>query len=239
MILKSNLHFHTNDDPTHNIEYNTIEGIDKAADLGFQVLALTCHEKVIYNNDYKRYANSKNILLIPGVELNVGENKKEGRHLLILNCSKEVEDIETLRDLEKYKKENPGIFVMAPHPYFPSFTKKQSLMEYTEKYSHLFDAIEHSWFYSTLINKNIPAKNLAQKKNISFIATSDTHFFNFMDTDYCLIETENKTKEDVIWSLKKGSFRNITRPKKILRELVIVYGSFCIKSILRKNGFNI
>ena len=233
MILKTNLHFHTNDDPQHIIDYDTYVGIEKASELGFEVLALTCHDRVVFNKEYEEYADSKGVLLIPGIELYVGEEIKEGRHLLVLNCDKSAEEIDTLKDLERYKKENPDIFVIAPHPFFPTFTKKQSLMEYTERNSHLFDAIEHSWFYSNLIDKNIPARELAKKKALPLIATSDTHFLDFMDTDYCLIETEEKTKKAIFRSLKKGTFRNVTRPKKLLTELIPVYGSFCLK-----NAFN-
>lgn len=234
MILKTNLHFHANEDPTHSIEYSVLEGIDYASKLDFQVLALTCHNKVALIEEHKKYALSKNILLISGVEINIGEKPEDGRHLLILNCDKEAEEIKTFQDLEIYKKNHPEIFVIAPHPFFPSFFKKQSLLEYTDKYIHLFDAIEHSWFYSKLINKNIPAVKLAQKRNKPLISTSDTHFMDFLDTDYCLIETEEKTPEAIFQSLKKHTFKNVTRPKKLLKEMIWTLGSFYIKNNTKK-----
>ena len=230
MILKSNLHFHTNEDPTHSIDYSIFEGIEHASNLGFEVLALTCHNEVVSTDEHREYALSKNVLLISGVEINIGERPEDSRHLLILNCDSEAEEITTFKDLEIYKKSHPEIFIIAPHPFFPSFFKKESLLEYTEKYLHLFDALEHSWFYSNLINRNIPAINLSKNKNLPLIATSDTHFMDFLNTDYCLIETDTKTPEAIFKSLRNNSFKNITRPKKLLKEMIWTFGSFYIKS---------
>ncbi|MGM0629184.1 MAG: PHP-associated domain-containing protein [Patescibacteria group bacterium] len=238
MLLKTNLHFHANTDPEHqNIEYDVFEGIEKAADLGFHVLALTCHGKYALNGDHIEYAESKGVLMLSGIEANIGEKENENRHLIILNCDKDAERIRTFKDLEKYKKNNPHIFVLAPHPFFPYFPKQQSLMKYTYKYSHLFDAVEHSWFYSKIINKNLPAQQFAKEKNLPLVATSDTHFFDFLDTDYCLIEAKNKTPEDVFNAIRKRSFKNVTRPKKLLKEMIFTYGSFHFKKGKRSNSY--
>ncbi len=233
MILKTNLHFHTGDDPEDSLGYDTKEGIDKASELGFDVLALTCHNKVIHTKEYEKYATSKGILLISGIELNVGEEEKEYRHLIVLNCSKDAEKIDTFADLEKYKKNNPEIFVLAPHPYYPGIVRKTSLMEYAEMYSHLFDAIEHSWFYSKHINRNKPAEKLSKKVGLPMVATSDTHFFDFLDTDYCLIEAREKTPRAVFEGIRRGSFKNVSRPKKLIREMSLCYGSYLFKKVLR------
>ncbi|MGM0482774.1 MAG: PHP-associated domain-containing protein [Patescibacteria group bacterium] len=237
MLLKTNLHFHANTDPEHqNIEYDVFEGIEKAAELGFHVLALTCHGKCALNGDHRKYAESKGVLMLSGIEVNIGEKKNESRHLIILNCKKDAERIRTFKDLEKYKKDNPHIFIIAPHPFFPYFPKQQSLMEYTHKYSHLFDAVEHSWFYCKLINKNLPAQEFAKENNLPLVATSDTHFFDFLDTDYCLIEAESKTPEGVFNAIRKRSFKNVTRPKKLLKEMILTYGSFHFKKGKRSNS---
>lgn len=230
MLLKTNLHFHTSDDPHHsNIKYSTFEGIDKASKFGFDVLALTCHTEYVLTDEHIKYAEEKGILLLPGIEINIGENENDGRHLLIINCDKSAENIKTFKDLEIYKKENPHIFVIAPHPFFPSFSKQESLMEYTKKYSHLFDAVEHSWFYSNLINRNLPSQKFAEENNLPFVATSDTHFFNFLNTDYCNIEAEEKTPKSIFNAIQKGSFENVTRPKKLIKEMFFIYGTFSLK----------
>ena len=229
MQLKTNLHFHTKEDKFHHINYNALEGIDIASKLGFEILAITCHQKLIFSEDLKKYAESKNILLISGIEISISENNRGGRHLIILNCDSSAEEIKTFKDLEKYKELNPNTFIVAPHPYFPVPGLKQSLLEYTEKYLHLFDAIEHSWFYSDTINKNIEAEKLARKNDLPFIATSDTHFINYLNTDYCLVESKEKTINDVFRAIKNKSFKNITRPKKIFSEMLFPQISFTIK----------
>lgn len=230
MLLKTNLHFHTNDDPTHRIDYSAEEGIDRASKLGFDVIALTCHGKVTFKEQYRSYASSKGILLISGIEINISEDGKDGRHLLILNCGNSAERIKTFKDLEQYRKEHPDIFVIAPHPFFPSLRGKQSLLEYTEKYLHLFDALEHSWFYSKTINRNIPAEKISKKMAIPLVATSDTHFFDFLDTDYCLINAEELSAGSLFKAIKKGAFKNVTRAKRPITEMAFTFGKFYLKN---------
>ncbi len=232
MLLKTSLHFHTNEDPEDVIDHSTEEGIDTASNLGFDVLALTCHGKVIHSKEHEEYAESKGILLIPGIELNIGERMNEKRHLIVLNCEKDAEGIDTFKDLENYKKDHPYIFVIAPHPYYPDILSRPSLMEYAERYAHLFDAIEHSWFYSKYINKNKKAEKLAKEKNLPLVATSDTHFFEFLDTDYCVVEAERKTPEAVFESIKKGKFSNVTRAKRSFGEMCMPYGTHVLGKLI-------
>ena len=43
-VLKADLHIHTGDDPVDRIPYSTLELIDRAAVLGYDVLAITLHD---------------------------------------------------------------------------------------------------------------------------------------------------------------------------------------------------
>jgi len=221
MYIKTNLHFHTKDDPRDNISYSTIEGIDKAAALGFKALALTCHTKYTWTPEYAAYAEKRDITLIPGIESSIGETEEDGRHVVLLNCTPEAEKVRTFQDLEQYKKAYPQVFILAPHPYFPNIGKPFSLMKYTDKYAHLFDAIEHSWFYSKYYNKNPLAAEAAKRHSIPLVSTSDTHFMNFFDTDYCVIEAEDRTPAAIFSALRAGKFKNVTRPKRFLSEFFI------------------
>lgn len=234
MKLKVNLHFHTREDPrhSHQITYTLKEGVDRAASYDFDVIALTCHKGVVMNPHFKKYAASKNILLLSGVELYIKEKSNmQAKHLVVLNCDQSIENVETFADLEEYKKKHPEIFVLAPHPYFYG---NYSLKKYLEKYIHLIDAIEHSWFYSKMFNRNIKAKQVAQKYNLPFIATSDTHFFNFLNTDYAIIDAGEKTPAAIFNAIKNNRFKNITSPKSFLRDMVLTQGSFEIKDKLQK-----
>ncbi len=225
-MLKTNLHFHSAEDTFEPIKYTLKEGIDHAAELGFQVLATTSHQEANWTEDAYQYAKGKGILLISGIEISVGEknpkdkkNKIMGRHIVLLNVDKEAEKVRTFSQLEEYKKENPGVFAIAAHPYF---LKKISLGPYLEKYIHLIDAIEHSWFYSKLINLNKKAEQIAQKYDLPLIATSDTHFFddNHMDRNYALVDAEEKTTECVLDALRRKNFKNVTRPSKFFKHMM-------------------
>jgi hypothetical protein len=231
MKLKANLHFHSKEDPCDIISYSLFEGIDKAKELGFNVLASTCHTKNIVTAEHKTYAEKNEILLIPGIESNVyekGTNRKN--HVLILNCDESANDIHTFDDLAAYKKEHAEIFIIAAHPYFyGSF----SLAERLEKHIDLFDAVELSWFYTRWFNKNPRGAHIAQKYNKPFIATSDTHFFKFMNTNFITVESIEKTPKAFFKAIKNGGFQNTTSPRS-LYDIFITFAFWEVKNIIKK-----
>ena len=98
-MLKCQLHTHTAGDALDYIPYSPKELIKKAAQLDYKVLAITCHNKVIFNKPLKKFAEKHGILLIPGIELDIGK-----KHILALNVNKEIENVKTFKDLRKYKK---------------------------------------------------------------------------------------------------------------------------------------
>ena len=102
-MLKAQLHIHTKEDPIDGgfIKYTTKEVIDYAAKKGFEVLSITCHNKVIYSEKLQEYATKKNILLIPGVEKTI-----QGKHVLIYNVNNEdIKNINSFVELKKFKRE--------------------------------------------------------------------------------------------------------------------------------------
>lgn len=227
MELKTNLHFHTKEDSKHSvIKYSLKEGVDKASDLNFDVLALTLHGSFIWNNKWKEYAKQKGILLIPGIEAKI-----KGKEVLVLNCDKNIEKVKTFKELRRYKAKNPNIFIIAPHPYFYGFSP---LKKKFEENIDIFDAIEHSWFYTKLFNRNKRGARIAKKYNLPLIATSDTHFFNFLNTDYAVIDAEEKSIESIFRAIRKNEFKNKTRPKKIFSEFFWPQARFMIKNFLNK-----
>jgi len=80
MLLKADFHIHTREDPHDFIRYTAVELLAEAARQGFEVLALTCHNKRIHNEDLRKRAEDLGILLIPGVEAAI-----EGKHTLLLD----------------------------------------------------------------------------------------------------------------------------------------------------------
>ncbi len=211
MYIKTNLHFHAKEDPEDRIDYTFLEGLARAKELGFDALALTCHNKLFDTPSFRAAAEKQHVLFIPGIELTI-----EKAHTVILNPDPSIESVSTFRDLAAYRHVHPDIFILAPHPYFPGGF---SLQEKLEEYIGLFDAIEHSWFYSRFYNRNAEAARIAKRYHKPFIATSDTHDIRFLARDYAVIDAEKKTIPSLFDALHKGKFENYTSPKSFLRDM--------------------
>jgi len=237
MKVKASLHIHTKEDfqDGYVINYNIYGLIDHAKILDFKVLALTGHDKYIYKPEYGEYAKDKGIILMPGIELRLNKFFLFNSHLIILNCGFDSEKIKNFEDLREYKKNHPEILVLAPHPAF-DILESMSLSKLI-KYMDVFDAIEHSWFYSKLFNLNNRVEKIAAKFNKPFISTADAHIFNYINTDYALIDIENLSTKEVIKAIKAGNFSNITAPKTILQ--MIKYIILDIKKRIIKYPFKI
>lgn len=235
MKIKMNLHFHTADDAADPIDYTTYQGIDHAAELGFGALALTCHQTFAWTPEYAEYAEKKGVLLIPGIEIYIGEDiPTSKRHALILNATKGAESVRTFNNLSTYKHEHPDAFVVAAHPFFYG---NMSLKELLEPHIELFDAVEQSWFYSKWFDRNPKGRAMAKKYHLPFVSTSDTHFFDFMDMNYCTVEAAEKTPEAIFAALRAGNFENTTSPRRFWRDMVWKQGSFFLKEYSwRKSG---
>lgn len=229
MQLKASLHIHTSEDKKdgHLINYNVYNLIDEAQKLGFNVLGFTPHKKFVFKQEFADYARKKGILLIPGVERGLG--RFFNKHVIILNCDKTIEKVKTLRELLKYKKEHPEIFILAPHPTYNRLISigARSL----KKYINLFDAIEHSCACSKKMNyHNKKAEAIAARFQKPIIATADVHFLKKLNTDYAIIEAVDLTAESVLQAIKYGKFKNVTAPKNSF-ELINYYANFLMKYV--------
>jgi len=255
MQIKTNLHFHTGDDPQDFVPYGTEQGIDHAASLRFDALAITCHQKAAWTPAYAAYAKVRGILLIPGIEINIRTtdtrivsieagrrnvargghgDARRGRHLIILNCTKEAERVRTFSDLHDYRAAHPECLVLAPHPFsYGNF----SLKRFLERHIDLVDAIEHTWFYSPGFNRNKKSARAAQKHRLPFIVTSDAHTFRNMDTDYTLIDAKEKTIPALFDAIRDFRITNITRHKKIIREMALPAAALVTRNFLYRRGW--
>ena len=54
--LKADLHTHSGDDPRDRIGYSSEQLIDRVAERGVDVLAITCHEANVYTESLAEYA---------------------------------------------------------------------------------------------------------------------------------------------------------------------------------------
>ena len=208
--LKADLHLHTAEDPLDRVRYTAKELISRAADKGFDVISITNHHQMTFNQDLLSYAQKKGILLIPGVEMTI-----QRRHVLVLNpppykmCS-------YFYSLSKLRR--PETLIIAPHPYFPG---TYSLNGYLMKHLNLFDALEYCHFYSPLINFNQKAVELSRSFGFPLVGNSDAHFLSQLGTTYSLIYAE-KNLEAIFAAIRQNKVKVATRPLKHLEMGSIV-----------------
>lgn len=202
--LKADLHLHTAEDPLDRIRYTAKELISKASDEGFDVISITNHHQMTFNQDLLSYAQERGILLIPGIEMTI-----QRRHVLVLNPPphKMCSDFFSLSKLRR-----PETLIIAPHPYFPG---TYSLNGYLLKHLNLFDALEYCHFYSPMINFNQRAVEVSRSFGFPLIGNSDAHFLSQLGTTYSLIYAE-KNLEAVFAAIRQNKVKVATRPLKTL-----------------------
>lgn len=202
--LKADLHLHTAEDPLDRVRYTAKELIVKAADDGFDVISITNHNRMTFNQDLASYARERGILLIPGVEMTIRK-----RHVLVLNPPphKTCSDFFSLSKLCRSET-----LIVAPHPYFPG---TYSLNGYLLKHLHLFDALEYCHFYSPMINFNQRALEVCQFFGFPLVGNSDAHFLSQLGTTYSLIYAE-KNLESIFAAIRGNRVEVVTRPLKAL-----------------------
>ncbi len=200
--MKADIHIHTDRDPIDGllgkniVDYSPIMLINEAAKKGFTHISLTHHKKIFFNNALKNYALSKGIFLIPGVEASI-----EGKDVVLLNPSREIK---TFKELLDEKRSNKELFVLAPHPFYPS---PSSLNKELIDYIDLFDAIEISFFNHFFVNYfNKKAIKIAKKYDKPLITTSDSHKLENFGHNYIVSK-----EKDLFKAIKKRDYETVTK----------------------------
>ena len=228
------MHTHCNEDPVDGfISHSAKELIDHAARLNFNVLSITCHNKVVYSKGLQEYADQKNILLVPGAEKNI-----EKRHVLLYNFTQEeIDQIKNFSDLRKIKRSHH--FVIAPHPFYvqlnPFDPRPISLFSKLEKNIDLFDGIEFCHLYTKRINgANKKAEKIANKYHLPLIAGSDSHHIEHMGTNFSLIDAEQNINS-IFKAIKKNNIIINSRPRDTLEltNLLAFFTKGSIKNMCR------
>ena len=179
-MLKVDLHIHTGEDPVDRIAHSAVDLVDRAAELGFDALAITLHDSQFADSRVSSYARDRGITLIPGSERTI-----EGRHVLLLNFpAAAAESVRTLDQVARLKARSGGM-VIAPHPYFPDGS---CLRGQLDAHADLFDAVEWSYFWTRGINFNARAARWAREHGKAVVGNSDLHNLRQLGRTYSLID---------------------------------------------------
>lgn len=227
MRLKCDLHLHTSEDPRHQLNYSAKELIEETAKKGYQVVSITNHNTVTYDQELADFAHEKGILLIPGVEATV-----MGKHVLIYGVEgmDEKWDQLTFFDLKRLKAR--GAFIVAPHPFYPNYNCLGNLLD---RFSTLFDAVEYSHLYTKKLNFNLKAQDFARSKGMPLLGLSDAHSFKQLDYTYTLIDSD-KDISSIFEAIREQKTTIITRPARFSTSSVIgiqLFATFLMLQILK------
>lgn len=197
--MKAELHSHCSLDPVdYRICDHTPEALlSKAAELGYAILAVTCHDKDIWTEELADYAGSLGITLIPGMEVTT----EQTRHTLVYNFRADAEDLNTLKKIRARSREDT--LVIAPHPFFPGRICLRGLLE---RNLDIFDAIECSGFQVRHLDFNRRAVDLAAKAKKPLVGNSDIHYLWQLGRTFTWIYSEPGVLP-VLRAVKQGFVR--------------------------------
>ncbi len=202
--LKAELHSHCSIDP-HDYKvcsYTPEQLISEAARLGYDVLAITCHNRDIWSTALSDYAESLGITLIPGMEVST-----EGRrHVLAYNFRTGAENLNTLAKLRRLSREDT--LVIAPHPFFPGPVCLGSLLE---RNVEVFDAVENSGFHIAGLNFNRHAHEIARNHGKPVVGNGDVHLLWQLGRTFTWIYSE-PCVVSILQAVKQGHVRLDTTP---------------------------
>ena len=222
-MLKCQFHCHAKGDLLDDVRYTPKALIKEAARLNYDVICITAHRTILFNKDLKRYANKLGVLLIPGIEFEVN-----GKHTLGINAHSDLEKVRTINDLRTYRQNHPETFIIAAHPFFypPRICHHQQLLDNLE----LFDAIEHSYFYTKKINFNKKAIATAKKHQKALVSTADCHLLKHLDIGYSYLDA-NKNLPSVMTALRQGKIKMHTQPLSLWKMIGITIQLFMMEPL--------
>lgn len=202
--LKAELHAHCSLDP---VDYfccpqDPFALCREAARLGYDVLAITCHDLDVWSQGLADYAAGLGLLLIPGMEVSVAGL----RHTLVYNFGASAAELDSLDKIRA--RARPDTLVVAPHPYFPS---EICLGELLERHIDVFDAVESSAFYGRGVDFNRRARAVAEAHHKPLIGNGDVHFLWQLGRTFTWIDAEPEVPA-VLAAIKAGRVRLESRP---------------------------
>ena len=220
-MLKVDLHLHTAEDPRDIIPYDAVTLIDRAAELRFHALAITLHDRQLWERRLVDYARERGVVLLRGIERTVA-----GRHVVLINFPAAAEHVRTLDDVAALKARCNGL-VVAPHPYFPA---PSCLGRLLDRYVDLFDAVEWSYFWTRTLDFNTRAARWARRHGKPLIGNSDLHHLRQLGRTYSMVAAEADA-DAICDAIRRGLVSVTTSPVPLL-ELALTLGGLATRKFL-------
>jgi predicted metal-dependent phosphoesterase TrpH len=221
-MLKVELHAHTSDDPKDRIPYTAHDLIDRAAELGYQGLAITLHDRWMGAAGLDAYARHRGVVLISGIERTI-----EGKHVLLINFGRAAAEVNAFADLGALRKNDPAGLVIAPHAFYPGGT---SLRRVLDRHAALFDAVEFNAFYTARLNAfNDAAVEWAARHGKPVVANTDLHRLQQLGTTYSLVDAEPNPLA-ICTAIKEGRVEFRTAPLRLV-DAAIHFGDLLFSEL--------
>lgn len=192
--------------------------VDRAAEQGFDALAITLHDAQFDVPIVRDYARERGIVLIPGIERTIG-----GRHVLLVNFSDAAAQVRDFDDIRRLKRRENGL-VIAPHPFFPD---RSCLRSWLDDHAELFDAVEWSYFWTRGINFNSAAARWARTHGKPLVGNSDLHDLRQLGRTHSWVAAE-RDADAICEAVRQGRVEVRTAPVPAL-ELAQVFGGMVLR----------
>jgi len=211
---KGNLHTHTNNSDGELSPEEVLEGYKKH---NYDFLAITDHNKITEVGGYPR----KSILLLPGIEIDVGKSSLETPyHLVGINIKKEIEvpldsgtrqQIKVQQGINFLKKKECEVILA--HPYWSGLTME----ELFSLEGHLGIEVYNSTCLRAIAKglSSVYWDALLAKGKLNWgFAVDDAHFRRAdAYRGWIMLKASALSRESIISSIKKGLFYSSSGPK--------------------------
>jgi predicted metal-dependent phosphoesterase TrpH len=194
-VLKVELHTHTDEDPADHITHTTRDLLERAAELRYDALAVTLHDRYFDPAAHAADAARCGVVLLSGIERTI-----QGKHLLLINFPEDVSRVQTFDDVGALKARTNGL-VVAPHPFYPV---PSALRGNLDRLASLIDAVEVNSMFTTTIDFNRAALAWARANGKPVVGNTDLHLLEQMGTTYSMVEA-SRNPDAICHAIRTGS----------------------------------
>jgi predicted metal-dependent phosphoesterase TrpH len=224
-VLKVELHAHTDQDPADHITHTTRDLLERAADLRYDALAITLHDRYFDPSPHAADAARCGMVLMAGIERTI-----QGKHLLLINFPEEVSRVRTFDDVRALRARTNGL-VVAPHPFYPV---RNALRGNLDRLASLVDAVEVNAMFTTMIDFNRAALAWARANGKPVVGNTDLHVLEQMGTTYSLVDGERNA--DAICDAIRAGRVEVRCEALSIGRAATIFGKMCWGGLVGRFG---